>query len=416
MLQGARVWIWGLLAALTVSASAEEASAQRRHRARCVEPQHESAGHCCDNGAEWVEARNRCVCLDASQCGDNASAATPPPPAPPPPPPVVSTPPPAPATPPPATPPPAPATPASPATGDALRCPDGMVIVQPRPFMMGAVAGQGGATSAEGPPHRVTLSPYCIDRTEVTVRQYRECVQSGACTVYSTVNFPGLSVADAQFFSQFCNGARNDRDVHPMNCVDHAQAAAYCRSRGGSLPTEAQWELAARGLEPRRYPWDDRAPGGQLVNGCDAECQTLMERPGQPRRPALIAGSDGFGATAPVGTYVGGFSPFGLADASGNVAEWVADWFGAYVATPVTDPTGPSSGADRVIRGGHWFANTANQFTTTARSPLGPSVRLATLGLRCAHAPEAAPPPPPPPPVEEPPAPVEEPARRRRRR
>jgi hypothetical protein len=141
----------------------------------------------------------------------------------------------------------------------------------------------------------------------------------------------------------------------------------------------------------------------------------LCARTAHDVKQTLIAGSDGFGATSPVGTYVGGFSPFGLADASGNVAEWVSDWFGAYVATPVTDPAGPSSGSERVIRGGHWFANTANQFSTTARSPLGPSVRLATLGLRCSHAPEVAPPPPPPP-VEEPPPPAEEPGRRRRRR
>ncbi|MEZ4390483.1 MAG: SUMF1/EgtB/PvdO family nonheme iron enzyme [Polyangiales bacterium] len=411
MLQGARLRIWGILAALSVGAVTVTADAQPRRRARCVQPQHESAGRCCDAGAEWVEARNRCVCLDPSVCGDGAQAQppAPQPPPPQPPPQAVIEPP----LPPPQLPPPPPVQPAQPAAG-AMTCPEGMVMIEPRPFMMGAQPGRGGATAAEGPPHRVTLSPYCIDRTEVTVARYRECVQSGACTVYSTVNFPGLSIADAQFFSQYCNGARSDRDRHPMNCVDYNQAAAFCRAQGGSLPTEAQWELAARGLEPRSYPWDDRAPGGQLVNGCDAECQTLMERPGQPRRPALFLGSDGYGSTSPVGTYVGGQSPFGILDASGNVAEWVSDWFGAYSAAPATDPTGPQSGTGRVTRGGHWFANTANQFTTTTRAPAAPTVRLATLGLRCAHAPIAAPPPPPPPEVEEPPAP--EPPRRHRRR
>lgn len=413
MLHGTRFWILGLLAALSTSAVSFEVDAQPRHRARCVAPQHESAGRCCDAGAEWVEARGRCVCLDQAVCGDGApiSASQPPPLQPLPPQPVVA-PPPQPLV---AQPPQPVVTPPPPSTTAAVQCPEGMVLIEPRPFMMGAVPGQGGATAGEGPPHRVTLSPYCIDRTEVTVRRYRECVQSGACTVFSTVNFPGLSIADTQFFSQYCNGARTDRDNHPMNCVDFAQSEAFCRAQGGRLPTEAEWELAARGFDPRRYPWDDRAPGGQLVNGCDAECQTLMERPGQPRRATVFMGSDGYGATSPVGTYVGGQSPFGLSDASGNVAEWVSDWFGPYSAAPALDPTGPRSGSERVTRGGHWFANTANQFTTTTRAPASPAIRLATLGLRCVHAPEAPPPPPPPPVAEEPPPEQPEPPRRHRR-
>lgn len=408
MLHGSRHLVWAVLAALSVGLSADDADAQHRRRrnASCEAPQHDSAGHCCNPGEEWVEARTACVCLDPGGCT--------PPPAPTPPPP----PPPAPAAVAPSSTQPSPliggGAPASNSGG--LRCPEGMVLVQGGPFMMGAVPGPGGASPAEGPPHRVTLAPYCIDRTEVTVRQYRDCVQSGACTVYSTVSFPGLSPADTQFFSQFCNGARSDRDTHPMNCVDFSQAEAYCRARGGALPTEAQWEFAARGMDPRRYPWDDRAPSAQLVNGCDAECQSLVARPGQPRRPTLFAGSDGFGATAPVGTYAGGASFFGVLDASGNVAEWTADYFGPYSAAPATDPTGPAQGSGRVMRGGHWFANTANQFTTTARTEVAPSTRLATLGLRCTHAPEAAPPPPPPPAEEPAPPPAEEPRPRRRRR
>lgn len=407
MLHGSRNLVWGALVALSVGLIADDADAQRRRhrRAACEDPQHESAGHCCNPGEEWVEARSTCVCLEAGGCH-----APPPPPPPPPPPQPAATQPPA-----PVSTQPSPLVPGGGGdTNGPLRCPEGMALIQGGPFMMGAIAGQGGATPAEGPPHRVTLAPYCIDRTEVTVRQYRECVQSGACTVFSTVNFPGLSPAETAFFSQYCNGARNDRDTHPMNCVDFSQAEAFCRSRGGALPTEAQWEYAARGFDPRRYPWDDRAPSAQLVNGCDAECQTLAERPGQPRRAALFTGSDGFGATAPVGTYAGGASPFGVLDASGNVAEWTADYFGPYSAAPTTDPRGPGQGSGRVMRGGHWWANTANQFTATARTEVAPAVRLATLGLRCTHAPEAAPPPPPPEPP--PPPPAEDPRPRRHRR
>ncbi len=385
------VW-WMMALSLGVAlGSTPEAAAQHRHGrrgARCAEGQHDSAGHCCGPGEEWVEARSTCVCLEAGGCRA-PDLPTPPPDA--------------------ATPSPAP-TPAPVAT--RRRCPEGMVMLENNVYQRGDAAGERN----EAPPHRVSLAPYCIDRTEVTVGRYRACVAEGRCTVHTTINFPALPAAEQPFWSSFCNGARTDRDDHPINCVDWAQADSYCRARGGRLPTEAEWELAARGVEARRFPWGDAAPTPDRVNACDPDCRTATQRPGRPPPAVALNASDGAATTAAVGSYPAGASFYGAQDMAGNVMEWTADWFGPYGAIPLTDPTGPLTGTTRVVRGGHWSTSNPAQLRTTARAEAQPGFRLATLGFRCVAAPEMvpveAPPPPPPPPEPEP----EEPRRRHRRR
>lgn len=349
--------------------------AQHRHRGQpapptCTVAQHNSDGHCCDGGEEWVPARSRCMCVDGVDVCQRlaaaaAAAAAPPPP---PPPPVVVTPPP---------PPPS-------------RCPEGMVIVENAIFNMGAAAGQPGDRN-ETPAHRVSLSPYCLDRTEVSVHRYQECAGAGQCTPASTVNFPGIPAAQVPAWNQLCNGARPDRADHPMNCVDWSQANAYCRSRGARLPTEAEWEFAARTTETRTFPWGEAAPSADRVNACDAECVALLTRSNIPRPAAVFAWSDGNGGTAPAGAFISGASPLNLLDMAGNVMEWTADWAGPYSAAPAIDPTGATAGTDRVARGGHWFSGTPTALRTTGRTPANPTFRLATLGFRCAAAPMALP-------------------------
>lgn len=372
------------------------ASAHAQHRRRpppvaCAAAQHDSDGHCCAGGEEWVPARNQCMCVDGVEaCRQAALAAAPPPP----PVPVPMPPPPPPS-----------------------RCPEGMVFMDNPVFNMGAAAGQTGDRN-ETPAHRVTLAPYCIDRTEVTAHRYQECAVSGQCTTSSTVNFPAIPAPQLPSWNQLCNGNRADRADHPMNCVDWAQASTYCRSRGGRLPTEAEWEFAARGAETRTYPWGEAAPSLDRVNACDADCIALLTRGNLSRPAASFAGSDSHGGTAPAGAFTPGASLFGVLDMAGNVMEWTGDWFGLYNAAPATDPTGAAGGADRVARGGHWYSGTAAALRTTARVPANPAFRLATLGFRCVHAPAeptpvvAAPPPPPTPP---PPPPVD-PARGRHHR
>ena len=347
----------------------------------CTAAQHASDGHCCLGGEEWVRARNLCMCVDGVEvCRQAAIAALPVAPPPPPPP---------------------------------SRCPDGMAFIENAVFNMGAAAGQPREAN-ETPAHRVTIAPYCIDRTEVTVHRYQECAGSGQCTTSGTVNFRDIPAAQVPAWNQLCNRAdRADRADHPMNCIDWSQANTYCLSRGGRLPTEAEWEFAARGAEPRTFPWGEAAPSLDRVNACDADCVALLTRSNLSRPAASFPGSDSQGATAPAGTFTPGASPFGVLDMAGNVMEWTGDWFGLYTAAPATDPTGAPAGTDRVARGGHWFSGTAAALRTTARTPANPTYRLATLGFRCVHSPvEALPPPvpatiasPPPPPPPMPPGP-----------
>jgi formylglycine-generating enzyme required for sulfatase activity len=398
----------GLLSTFMLVAMHGDAHAQRRRRVACEEGQHVSGGHCCDHaGEEWVDARNACVCLDGSGCGANAAPA--PTPAPVRAQPAVAQPTPA------VQPPPTPVVqPPPPAQNEQLTCPDGMVLVRGTTFMMGSVPGVGDAD--ESPAHRVTLSSYCIDRTEVTVAQYRGCMQGGTCSLHTTVSLPGLSAQDAQMYSQYCNGARTDRDTHPINCVDWSQADVFCHSRSGRLPTEAEWELAARGPDQRLYPWGQPLPSRMLLNACDADCQSLFERPGRPRGATIHDSTDGFGSTAPVGTFPAGASLFGLQDMAGNVGEWVGDWYAAYPNIPSNDPAGASAGADRVVRGGHWQSSNPRAVRGATRIHTAPAVRLATVGFRCVAPPVAPPAPPAAEPAAEPAAQPEQPEGGRRRR
>ena len=360
-----------LLGAVALAGSASHAQHRRRPPGpACAAAQHDSDGHCCAGGEEWVPARSRCMCVDGAEvCRQAALAAA----APPPPPPPVALP----------MPPPPPPS----------RCPEGMVLVENAMFNMGAAAGQSGDRQ-ETPAHRVTLSPYCIDRTEVSAHRYRECVASGQCTATGSVNVSTIPAAQVPAWNQLCTGNRPDRADHPINCVDWGQASAYCRSVGGRLPTEAEWEFAARGAETRTYPWGEAAPSAERVNACDADCLAQLGRAGLPPPAASFPGSDLQGATAPVGAFTPGASQLGVLDMAGNVMEWTGDWFGLYSAAPASDPTGAPAGDARVARGGHWLSGAAAALRTTARVPANPSFRLATLGFRCVHAPAAPPPPP----------------------
>lgn len=398
-----RQTILGLLTfALSLSASRQSFA---QHRVRCPQGQHESGHHhCCGAGEAWVEERSACICIEPAECRAAAAAATaaaaaannPP----------VETPPPN--NPPPNNPPPnnpSVVTPvATPATPPAGNCPEGMVYISAGTFSMGAPSGDGEAD--ESPQHTVTLGAFCIDRTEVTLSQYRQCLYAGTCTTpYPTIQMSGLPPSEVPFWSTFCNGARNDRDNHPVNCVDWTQASTYCHAHNnGSLPSEAQWEYAARGSQGRRFPWGNTPPAATNLNACGAECPSVGERPGRPRWAVMFQDTDRFDTTAPVGSYPTGATPTGIMDMSGNVMEWTNDWYGPYASGLATDPTGAASGSMRVARGAaHWQSSNPATARAADRASGAPTNRLATLGFRCVAAPVAPPPPPPPPPPAEPP-------------
>jgi formylglycine-generating enzyme required for sulfatase activity len=176
----------------------------------------------------------------------------------------------------------------------------------------------------EQPVHAVALDDFWIDRTEVTNVQYRQCVEAGAC--------------DPLIRTYLYD---SDYDDHPAFYVKWPQANAYCEWVGAQLPTEAEWEYAARGPEGQRYPWGDEFVGTQL-NICDASCENAW---------ADETFDDGYSDIAPVGSYPGGASWCGALDIAGNVMEWTADWYGEYPSDRQVNPTGPSSGGLKVLRG-----------------------------------------------------------------
>lgn len=355
---------------------------------------------------------------------------TPPPPAPP-----VAPAPPTPAPPPAPPPPPAPAVqatdvaaapPPSAPSSPTDPCPSSMVLVAAGTFSMGYA--ERGAQDDERPAHTVSVSTFCLDRTEVTVAQYRACESSGRCAALpGSVSLAGASEADQTFWSQRCNTTAAERQDHPVNCVDWAAAQRYCEAQGGALPTEAQWELAARGPTPRAFPWGDTQPDATLVNACGPECKRSATqagwtytahwddgsgescRPGSPDEGSVhcscdarfgelalrracrfgltqaYSAEDPFEGTAPVGRLPRGASPSGALDLAGNVWEWTADYFAPYGRDAQSDPRGPAQGTLRVARGGGWTTFEAARLRATRRLSVDPTWRHADLGFRCAR-------------------------------
>jgi formylglycine-generating enzyme required for sulfatase activity len=212
--------------------------------------------------------------------------------------------------------------------------------------------------SDELPRHVVRLSAYWLDRTEVTVKDYRRCVALHRCKAVP-----------------YREGAKRfDRPSYPVSLVTFSDAEDFCRFRGARLPTEAEFERAARGQKGRRYPW------GELYNSHVANHGRLGLDPSDD--------SDGYAELAPVGSFPDGRTPEGFLDLAGNVAEWIADFYApGYPDGPASDPHGPSLGGNvsgHVVRGGH-FSAAAPWLRGAARSSADAATRSPTLGFRCAR-------------------------------
>lgn len=214
----------------------------------------------------------------------------------------------------------------------------------------------------EQPQRSVYLSAYWIMRTEVTNALYAICVAEGGCGtpnngVWQNTDFAGYPVTDVTW-------------------QDGADYAAWLSAKTGQplrLPTEAQWEKAARGSNGRTFPWGNEwAAHG--VNYCDSRCD---------REWRDSSWDDGYVYTAPVGTYPAGATPYGALDMAGNVWEWTADWYGAqyYSQAPTQNPSGPASGDHRVVRGAAWY-HSPNFMRAADRHAYGFDHSRDSLGFR----------------------------------
>ncbi len=260
-------------------------------------------------------------------------------------------------------------------------CGRGMIEVGAATFLMGTDDG----LPFERPAHRVTIAPFCVDRLETTTDDYRACSDAGVCKAAPTTNeWSGLGDRDRKAFDPLCN-ARDPvgRARHPINCVDWEMASKACRARGARLPTEAEWELAARGPDGRKYPWGDDEPSATLLNACGRECNAWGKKMGLDLA-TMFAADDGFAATAPVGSFPAGASRYGVEDLVGNVSEWVADHYGDYPKEARSNPTGPVTGDERVVRGGAWNSSLSAWARPTFRTKEAPTKRSYAIGFRCA--------------------------------
>ncbi|WP_437542415.1 bifunctional serine/threonine-protein kinase/formylglycine-generating enzyme family protein [Sorangium sp. So ce367] len=246
----------------------------------------------------------------------------------------------------------------APSPPDMVRMPAGR-------FTMGSAKGG----KSERPPHEVTLTrAFDVDRTEVTVAAYQRCVDAGRCTP-SGLHGPRATDADVEQRGALCTAADPAKSQHPISCVDQAQAAAYCAFAGKRLPTEAEWEYAARGADSREYPWGNEPPG----------CAHAVVS----RSPGQGCGGRGRG-TQEVGSAKAGASPSGALDMAGNVWEWVADGWdpGVYARGAQTDPQVPATGSKGVLRGGSWDFS-ASTAKATFRLAYDREAGDVSTGFRC---------------------------------
>jgi iron(II)-dependent oxidoreductase len=219
----------------------------------------------------------------------------------------------------------------------------GMIYIPEGEFVMGTANGE----QDERPAHRVNITGFYIDKQEVNNGDYRKFLETS-----------GRRAPD------FWDDTDLNKPDLPVVGVTWEDATAYCRSIGKRLPTEAEWEKAARGIHSRKYPWG---------NGYES------------RRANAYGKQDGYQFTAPVKSFASGASPFGVLNMAGNVWEWCADWYAEdyYTRSPKNSPKGPKQGQLRVIRGGSW-EDAADKLRTTNRYAAESDYSSYNLGFRCA--------------------------------
>jgi len=245
----------------------------------------------------------------------------------------------------------------------AKDAPPGMVPVPVGEFRMGSTEEDIAAAMQfcpqcpeesfvrETPAHVVFLDTLFIDRHETTKAEYAEF----------------LKAAQRQAPDHWQEATQSKDEQKPVIGVTWEDATEYCKWKGKRLPSEAEWEKAARGIDGRRFPWGNDRPRTNLANF--AKCCIWT----------------GYGLLTKVGSLEKGASPYGAHDMAGNVREWVQDWYDEryYAASPKKNPPGPQSGTEKVVRGGGWLSLSAN-LRPAAREKQDPTSRSTSIGIRCA--------------------------------
>jgi sulfatase modifying factor 1 len=284
----------------------------------------------------------------------------------------------------------------------------GMVKLDGRPFLMGTASPEAWPTDGEGPVREVLLAPFYLDVCAVTNAQFKDFIEA---TGYVTeAEKFGWSYVFHKFATQGAKKAAQGvaggaewwigvegamwskpegpgsnlkkRDDHPVVHVSWHDAQAYCHWAGKRLPTEAEWEYAARGgLVQKHYPWGDDLHPKDKKGKPQHMCNIW-----QGKFPDFNTGADGYLSTAPAKS----FTPngYGLYNMSGNVWEWCADWFGtSHAASGASNPTGPAMGTHKVIKGGSYLCHVSycNRYRVAARTSNTPDSTTGHSGFRCAR-------------------------------
>jgi eukaryotic-like serine/threonine-protein kinase len=268
-------------------------------------------------------------------------------------------------------------------------CPEGTVLVPGGKFFMGS---DDAAFKLWQPSHKVTLDTFCIDVHEVTAGEYKACSDIGECKrpgpapVFPKADNESEAEHDKRVDAdaELCNFAKEGREQHPINCVAWALADSFCKFKKKRLPTEAEWEFAARGSDGRKYPWGDEPGDEKHMNACGLECNKWELAHGLKPSTRMYSADDGFAGTAPVGSFPKGRTKFGADDFIGNVWEWTADWFETYKPDEVVNPQGAPAGERKAIRGGGFNGGVALWLNPAFRYHQLATASAAALGFRCA--------------------------------